>query len=70
MPPEETPDRFASEPRSRTRPCGGRVLAGFCSLRCATPSRVPGISLEGFDGQKEGDVMEFFTTEKIAQTSL
>ncbi|HEU4952593.1 MAG TPA: translation initiation factor IF-2, partial [Holophagaceae bacterium] len=29
-----------------------------------------GISIEGFDGQKEGDVMEFHTTEKVAQTSL
>ena len=29
-----------------------------------------GISLEGYDGQKEGDALEFFTTEKVAQTSL
>ncbi|MBS1785317.1 MAG: translation initiation factor IF-2 [Acidobacteria bacterium] len=29
-----------------------------------------GISVEGFDGLKEGDVLEFFTTEKVAQTSL
>jgi translation initiation factor IF-2 len=29
-----------------------------------------GISLSDFDGLKEGDVLEFFTTEKYAQTSL
>lgn len=29
-----------------------------------------GISLDGFDGLKEGDLLEFFTREKIAATSL
>ncbi len=29
-----------------------------------------GISIEGFDGLKEGDLMEFYTTEKVAQTTL
>ncbi|MBS1767651.1 MAG: translation initiation factor IF-2 [Acidobacteria bacterium] len=29
-----------------------------------------GIGIEGFDGEKEGDVLEFHTTEKVAQTSL
>ncbi len=29
-----------------------------------------GISLEGFDGLKEGDVIEFFTNEKVVATSL
>ncbi len=29
-----------------------------------------GISLEGFDGLKEGDVIEFFTNEKVIATSL
>lgn len=29
-----------------------------------------GIGLEGFDGEKEGDILEFYTREKIAATSL
>jgi len=29
-----------------------------------------GISLEGYDGLKEGDILEFFTKEKVAATSL
>ena len=29
-----------------------------------------GIALEGFDGLKEGDLLEFFTKEKIVATSL
>ena len=29
-----------------------------------------GISLEGFDDLKEGDLLEFFTREKVAATSL
>jgi hypothetical protein len=29
-----------------------------------------GIALEGFDELKEGDVLEFFTKEKVIATSL
>jgi translation initiation factor IF-2 len=29
-----------------------------------------GISLDGFDGLKEGDILEFFSMEKVIATSL
>ncbi|HJU83216.1 MAG TPA: hypothetical protein VJ600_03310 [Holophagaceae bacterium] len=48
----------------------GAILPDFARFTAQIRRGASGIAVENFDGIKEGDVLEFFTKEKVIATSL